>query len=89
MVARPAVQRQSRVTPDSTHVPAVLVCRESALGFEKGVEHPCSELSLVGTLFSGQLRGHERVLDIQGQHNRGAVTEALGRHVDAVEGRRL
>ena len=51
--------------------------------FEKGVEHLCPELSLIGVLVSGQLRGHERNIDIQGQHNRVVVTEALGRQVDA------
>ena len=47
--------------------------------FEKGVEHLYPELSWIAVFVSGQLRGHERALDIQGQHNRGAVTEALGR----------
>ena len=70
-------------------MPAVCVGPESALGVEKGVEHLCPELSWIAVFVSGQLRRHERVLDIQGQHNRGAVTEALGRHVDTVEDRRL
>ena len=75
-------ERTTEPTPDHRDLPIFV-------RFEKGVEHLYPELSLIGVLVSGQLRGHERDIDIQGEHNRVVVTEALGRHVDAMVDRCL
>ena len=78
-------QRRDRTTePTPDHCDLLIFAL-----FEKGVVHLCPELSLIGVLVSGDLRGHERDIDIQGQHNRVVVTEAIGRQADAVVDRRL